>query len=88
VAFGAIVIAARLARLPEGVTARAFVGMAVLCGIGFTMSLFIATLAFETAGPDARASARAAIVGSSLAAALIGYAWLRLVLPPAPAAPA
>jgi len=47
--FGAVLLAARLglARLPEGVTRTQLYGGAVLCGIGFTMSLFIGDLAFR-----------------------------------------
>ncbi|HET9484908.1 MAG TPA: Na+/H+ antiporter NhaA [Xanthomonadales bacterium] len=85
-AFGGAVLALRLARLPEGVSGRALAGAAMLCGVGFTMSLFIATLAFETAGPAARLSARAAIVAASLVAAGLGYAWLRATLRPVPPA--
>lgn len=68
-----------LARLPDGVDARALVGLALLCGIGFTMSLFIASLAF---GDEALAdAARLGILLGSLASAMIGGLWLHLALP-------
>ena len=43
-------VKAGLAVLPTNVTWRQLSGLAVLCGIGFTMSIFIAGLAFGTAG--------------------------------------
>ncbi|RPH35397.1 Na+/H+ antiporter NhaA, partial [bacterium] len=47
--FGVSWLAVRLglARLPDGMSLRALYGVSCLCGIGFTMSLFIASLAFE-----------------------------------------
>ena len=80
-AFGGLAIAAGAARLPEGSDWRGFVGVALLCGIGFTMSLFIASLAFGDAAPSTLALARIGIVAGSLGAAIAGYAWLRAVLP-------
>ncbi len=69
-------VAARLASLPAGVTWRQFHGMAVLCGIGFTMSLFIGGLAFSD--PTFEAKTRLGILLGSLASALVGLALLRL----------
>jgi len=72
---GAAWLATRLgiARLPEGVTWRQLIGVAALAGIGFTVSLFVAGLAFGV-GPvqdEAKigillASAIAATIGSTL----------------------
>ncbi len=68
-----------VARLPEGVGPRALIGMALLCGIGFTMSLFIASLAF---GDETQAdAARLGILLGSLAAAAGGGLWLHFALP-------
>ncbi len=67
------------ARFPEGMNVRALVGLGLLCGIGFTMSLFIASLAYQD-----RAVYDAAVLGilaASVIAALVGLAWLRAVLP-------
>ena len=70
---------AGLARLPEGMDARATLGLGLLCGIGFTMSLFIASLAYTDA---ARYQAAVlGILGASLVSALLGYAFLRATLP-------
>lgn len=65
----------RLADLPAGVAWRHVVGAGCLGGIGFTMSLFIATLAFE--GTPFLTMAKMGILGASLLAALIGVAILR-----------
>lgn len=72
-----------LARFGEGMTFRAVIGLGLLCGIGFTMSLFIASLAFETTPALARDSVLG-VLAASLLAAIAGYAWLRVALPPAP----
>ncbi|MGE0554115.1 MAG: Na+/H+ antiporter NhaA [Gemmatimonadales bacterium] len=71
----------RLATLPEGVGWRALHGTSLLCGIGFTMSLFIASLAFERAGSSAAGLDRLGILLGSLLSGLCGYLLLRSVLP-------
>lgn len=50
--FSWLAIKLRLAALPASVTWLNLYGVALLCGIGFTMSLFISSLAFELGGPD------------------------------------
>jgi Na+:H+ antiporter, NhaA family len=65
----------RLASLPDGVSWTALHGCAWLGGIGFTMSLFIATLAFE--GTTLLDSAKVGILSASVAAGLIGGVILR-----------
>ncbi|MBC2670431.1 Na+/H+ antiporter NhaA [Novosphingobium piscinae] len=76
--FGAIILAERtgFAPRPAGATLRQLWGLAALCGIGFTMSLFIANLAFPGA-PEQIEAAKLGIVAGSLLAALLGYALLR-----------
>jgi NhaA family Na+:H+ antiporter len=69
-----------LARLPEGARWRHMVGIGLLAGIGFTMSLFIGTLAFEDAGPGMAVSVRLGVLGGSVIAAVAGYLWLRFTL--------
>jgi NhaA family Na+:H+ antiporter len=71
-----------LAALPEGVTWRQVCGAAWLGGIGFTMSLFIAALAFGDDG--LLAAAKLGILGASLVAGLVGWAILRLAPVTAP----
>jgi NhaA family Na+:H+ antiporter len=69
------------ARLPEGANWRAMFGVSVLCGIGFTMSLFIASLAFEGAGSEYVVQTRLGVLFGSLASAIVGFAILRATLP-------
>jgi NhaA family Na+:H+ antiporter len=64
----------RLATPPPGVSWRQIAGASWLCGIGFTMSLFIATLAFDT-GPLLDMT-KIGILAGSLAAAICGWAIL------------
>ena len=72
----------RLARLPEEVSWRQLYGVALLTGIGFTMSLFIGTLAFEA--PAAGVLVRLGVLLGSLVSAVAGYLWLRLAANAAP----
>ncbi|MCC8362738.1 Na+/H+ antiporter NhaA [Lysobacter sp. A6] len=67
------------ARYPEGMDHRAMLGLGFLCGIGFTMSLFIASLAYID--PVLYEEAVLGIFVASVLAALTGLAWLRAVLP-------
>ncbi len=69
-----------LAELPDGLTFRHLLGLGVLGGIGFTMSLFIATLSFGEGSPMLEI-AKQSIVATSLLAGLIAYAWLRWACP-------
>ncbi len=69
------------ARLPEGAGWGAMFGAAVLCGIGFTMSLFIAGLAFEVAGGEYVVQTRLGVLLGSLASAVLGLALLHAILP-------
>lgn len=77
--FGSIVLAVKfgIARRPDGVTWLQLYGLACLAGIGFTMSLFIGTLAF--AGPELMAQVRYGVLTGSLVSALLGYAVLRWI---------
>jgi len=72
------------ARLPEGANWGSMLGVSALCGIGFTMSFFIAGLAFEGAGAEYLVQTRLGILAGSLASALLGVALLSLALPAGP----
>jgi NhaA family Na+:H+ antiporter len=67
------------AQYPEGMDGRAMLGLGFLCGIGFTMSLFIASLAYLD--PVLYDEAVLGIFFASVVAALLGLGWLRVVLP-------
>jgi Na+:H+ antiporter, NhaA family len=71
-------IRARIASLPEGVGWRQLHGAALLCGIGFTMSLFIASLAFEPGSTAYLGLERLGILIGSLVSGLLGYIVLRV----------
>ena len=79
--FGAVMAAGKLgiAKLPEGVTRMQIYGAAILCGIGFTMSLFIGDLAFR--GSVRGDEVKLSVFVGSLAAAVIGLAVLALTTP-------
>jgi NhaA family Na+:H+ antiporter len=71
-----------LARLPGGVDFKQVYGVAIICGIGFTMSLFIGMLAFENASPgEVIVTDRLGVLSGSLISAALGYLVLHLVLP-------
>jgi NhaA family Na+:H+ antiporter len=73
------------ARLPTGANWGALFGVSLLCGIGFTMSLFIGGLAFESSGAQYMAQTRLGIIAGSLLAGIAGYLVLRYALrTPAP----
>jgi len=64
----------RLAALPEGAGWGQILGVAILCGIGFTMSLFVGSLAFPPGSSDYAGMDRMGILTGSFFAAVIGYA--------------
>ena len=64
-----------LAQMPSGAHWPQLYAVAILCGIGFTMSLFIGGLAFEA--PAYQAPVRLGVLGGSLVCAVLGYLLLR-----------
>lgn len=67
------------ARFPLGMDVRAMIGLGLMCGIGFTMSLFIASLAYQD--PVRYGESVLGILAASLVSAVLGFLWLRAVLP-------
>ncbi|UTZ37209.1 Na+/H+ antiporter NhaA [Vibrio campbellii] len=70
-----------IAKLPQGVNFIHIFAVSVLCGIGFTMSIFISSLAFANVSPEFDTYARLGILMGSTTAAIIGYALLHFSLP-------
>lgn len=70
-----------IAKLPEGSNWASLYGVSALCGIGFTMSLFIGSLAFEETGVNLLFDERLGIIVGSLVSGIIGYLVLRFSLP-------
>lgn len=75
-----LAIKLRLTALPGGMSWGSLYGTAALCGIGFTMSLFISALAFDQAGNNVAFDERLGIILGSLASGLLGYAVLHRTL--------
>jgi len=67
--------------LPDDVNWKSLFGVCLMCGIGFTMSLFIGTLAWEENAGGYAVAVRLGVLGGSIVSALLGYVWLRTVLP-------
>jgi Na+:H+ antiporter, NhaA family len=76
--FGTVWLATKsgLARPPAGARWAQIYGVALLAGIGFTMSLFIGTLAYDD--PTYGNATRFGVLGGSLLSGLVGYGLLRL----------
>ena len=76
--FSLLAVVIRAGRRPAGTRWLELLGAAMLCGVGFTMSLYIGALAFGEADPLALAQVRLAVIAGSLASALAGgglLAW-------------
>lgn len=78
--FGAawLAIRAGVARMPEGATWLQLYAVGIIAGIGFTMSLFIGSLAFVD--PARAADVRIGVLGGSLVSAIVGYLLLQAAL--------
>jgi len=69
----ALVILLGLTKLPKGMNWLSLYGVSALCGIGFTMSLFVGSLAFEETGVNLLFDERVGIIIGSLVSGVIGY---------------
>lgn len=81
--YGFIWLCLRLgwAKFDRSVRPSALLGMAALCGIGFTMSLFVGSLSFGADHVDYQLTHRLGILSGSLLSAIVGYGVLKAVLP-------
>lgn len=74
-----IAVGSKLSKLPEGITWPNLIGVGILSGIGFTMSIFITLLAFKECEQYINNSKLMVLV-ASLIAGLLGYVWLHFAL--------
>jgi NhaA family Na+:H+ antiporter len=79
--FSWVAVKSGVAKLPKGVNFMHIFAVSVLCGIGFTMSIFISSLAFGTVNAEFDTYARLGILMGSTTAALLGYFLLHISLP-------
>lgn len=76
--FSYISVKLGLAKLPDGINFKQIFAVAVLCGIGFTMSMFLASLAFDAdAGESVNTLSRLGILLGSTISATLGYLFLK-----------
>jgi NhaA family Na+:H+ antiporter len=81
--FSWLAVKTGMSRLPTGATWGSLWGVSILCGVGFTMSLFISSLAFESTATDIRElfDERLGIILGSLISGVVGFLVLYRVLP-------
>jgi NhaA family Na+:H+ antiporter len=77
--FSFITVSLGLCALPEDLKWKQIIGVGLLGGIGFTMSIFITLLAFDSS--ESITQSKIAILIASLVAGTLGYLWLRIALP-------
>lgn len=76
--FAYLAVAVGIASLPKGLKWKHILGTGMLAGIGFTMSIFVAILAFDN--PSYVATAKIAIITASLISAVVGLIYLKIIL--------
>lgn len=70
----------KLTPMPKGMTWKNLAGVAMLGGIGFTVSLFIANLSFGATAPELLNEAKFGVLAGSIVSGILGYILLRLFL--------
>ena len=73
-------VKSKIINLPKNIKLSQFVGIGFLAGIGFTMSIFISTLAFDD--KTSSDTAKIAVLVASILSMIVGYIWLRISFPP------
>lgn len=71
----------RVIQMPKGGTWPAFASVCMLCGIGFTVSMFMANLSYLPGHPILLDDAKLGILGGSIASAVVGCIMLHFTLP-------
>ena len=79
----ALALMTGLAKMPRGLNYGMLWGASLLCGIGFTMSLFIGSLAFEHGDMLQTAAVKLGVIGGSLVSGIAGFVVLKASLKPA-----
>jgi NhaA family Na+:H+ antiporter len=77
----ALVIALGIAKKPQGASWAMLYGISLICGVGFTMSLFIGSLAFEHGGFSQSVALRIGVIGGSVVSGICGWLVLHFSLP-------
>ena len=77
----ALVIKLGITRMPNKMNWLSLYATSAICGIGFTMSLFISSLAFEETGVNLLFNERLGIMIGSLLSGIVGYVLLKMSLP-------
>lgn len=72
--FSYLAVKMGIGSMPNGVSWKQFLGMGMIAGVGFTISIFISTLAFDD--PDIQVVAKVAIMSASLLVGLLGFLYL------------
>ncbi len=75
--FSWLAVKAGIAQLPAGANWLQIYGLSMVCGVGFTMSLFISSLAFEQGATEYAIDDRLGIIIGSIVSATLGYLTLR-----------
>ena len=75
-----LLVKSKIIHLPKNVTLTRFLGIGFLAGIGFTMSIFISTLAFDDKLHGD--TSKLAVLIASMLSMIVGYIWLRISFPP------
>ncbi len=79
--FSWISVKTGIAKLPNSIHFKHIFSVSVLCGIGFTMSIFIASLAFDSSHLELNTYSKLGILLGSTVSAVLGYSLLKVFLP-------
>ena len=71
-----LMIKSRIIRMPSKANFKIFIGIGILAGIGFTMSIFVSMLAFDS--KEMQDTAKLAVLIASITSMIIGYFWLKI----------